>query len=72
MRKNEILDLKWSEVDLAGRITTVREGKCDSERHVPVNSALAATLDAIPRRIDSPYVFCHVDQEKSQAGASTS
>jgi len=59
MRRNEILGLKWSDVDLGGRVITIHEGKWGSSRHVPINSVLAQTLEGVPRHIESPYVFYH-------------
>jgi integrase len=62
LRRSEIFGLKWSDVDLAGRVITVHHGKWGSARHVPINSVLAATLEDIPRRLDSPYIFPHADK----------
>jgi len=65
MRRNEILGLKWSDVDLGGRIITVHEGKWGSSRHVPINAVLARTLEQIPRHIESPFVFYHREKGES-------
>ncbi|MBI4565643.1 MAG: site-specific integrase [Planctomycetes bacterium] len=64
MRLGEILNLKWSDVDLQGRVITIHEAKWGSSRHVPINSVLGETLGKIPRRLGSPYVFYHEGQGK--------
>lgn len=65
MRRNEVLGLKWSDVDLGGRVITIHEGKWGSSRHVPINSVLAKTLEGVPRHIESPFVFYHREQGDS-------
>ncbi len=65
MRRNEILGLKWSDVDIAGRVITIHQGKSGSARHVPINSYLARTLEQIPRHIESPFVFYHREKGES-------
>jgi integrase len=65
MRRNEILGLKWCDVDLSGRVITIHEGKGGSSRHVPINSLLARALERIPRHIESPYLFYHREKGES-------
>jgi len=58
MRRGEILGLKWTDVDLAAGILTVRETKNGKPRLIPINDALASELRGI-RAVgpDSELVF---------------
>jgi integrase len=59
MRKGEILNLRWSQVDL--RIGAVKlsaeDTKTNFARTVYLTGRALQTLKAIPRRLDSEYVF---------------
>ncbi|QQS39999.1 MAG: site-specific integrase [Acidobacteriota bacterium] len=55
MRKGEILDLKWFDVDLKRRVITVRKSKSFQPRAVPMNHTVATLLEEIRR--ESEYVF---------------
>lgn len=60
MRKSEILNLKWEQVDLKhGFILLDNDTKNGERREIPINDALRATLQGIVRRLDSIYVFCN-------------
>jgi len=63
-RKEEILGLKWEDVDMVHSIITLRNTKNGETRMVPINSALLASLEGIVRNISSPYVFCDVDGKR--------
>jgi integrase len=50
--------LERRDLDRMGRIVSVRGTKTlRSRREVPLTTTAAAALDALPARIDSPYVF---------------
>lgn len=57
MRKGEILDLRWEDVDLPARLLVLHRTKNRDRRGVPVSTALVAELRKLPRRLDSPYLF---------------
>jgi integrase len=59
MRKGEILNLKWSNVDLKHGFILLDKTKNGDRRELPINKTLEATfLDtSFVRRIDTPYVF---------------
>ncbi len=58
MRKEEILSLKWDEnIDLKHRFILITNTKNGERREIPMNQMLYETLQGIPRRINSPYVF---------------
>ncbi len=54
MRKGERLGLRWGEVDLAQRITTIpgTKAKGKRDRHIPLNDAAIAVLAELPVNID--------------------
>jgi integrase len=57
-RRSEALQLKWSDVRLEGSpAVTFRETKDGSDRAVPLSSAAARQLRALPRVAGNPYVF---------------
>lgn len=66
MRKTEILQLKWDQVDLAHNVILLKwdETKTDEARQVPINSAVREMLMKQPRFIDSGYVFAHPESHK--------
>jgi integrase len=61
MRRGEILNLKWSDIDLDRGIIVVAHSKNHRTREIPMNSVLEEVLQAIPKFVGpkgpSPYVF---------------
>lgn len=57
MRKSEILNLKWDDVDLKHNLITVRNTKNGEPRRIAINGTLRDTLSSIVRRLDVPFVF---------------
>ena len=57
MRKQEILTLKWDQVDLKHGFILLDRTKNGERREIPINNALKTTLQSIVRRLDVPYVF---------------
>jgi integrase len=57
MRKGEILNLKWDNVDLRHGFILLDVTKNGERREVPLNDTLRITLQGITRRLDVPYVF---------------
>lgn len=57
MRRGEILRLRWSDVDFAGGLLTVRETKNGEARVIPMNRVVRETLSGLPRAGD--HVFCN-------------
>jgi len=55
MRRGEILNLTWDDVDLKQGIIFVRQSKSGERREVPISSALAGVFKALPRTSD--YLF---------------
>ena len=62
MRKGEILNLRWENVDMKRATIQVASGtdghtKNYETRSVPMNRSLREVLEKHPRRIDTPFVF---------------
>ncbi|MEE8076077.1 MAG: site-specific integrase [Candidatus Binatia bacterium] len=64
MRRGEIFNLKWSHVDLKNRIIEVADSKNGDQRFTHINDTLLNTLQLLPHRIDTPYVFPGKDGER--------
>jgi len=61
MRKGEILNLKWVDVDLRNRIISILNSKNNEKREIPVNEDLFQALLRVRKNLESPYVFCKED-----------
>jgi len=59
MRRSEILNLKWGDIDFRTRIITVQKSKNNERRMIPMNDILQAELNSVPRDIRSQFVFCN-------------
>ena len=57
MRKEEVLNLKWKNVDLKNGLILLDITKNGERREIPINVTLHETLSSIVRRIDVDYVF---------------
>ena len=68
MRRGEILNLKWEQVDLRHGFILLDKTKSGKRREVPINQTLRETLHSIPRKIadgtDNPYVFINPNTGK--------
>ncbi len=57
MRKSEILNLKWDNVDLKHGFILLDRTKNGDRREIPINDTLRQILQGLMRRVDIPYVF---------------
>jgi integrase len=57
MRKSEILNLKWSNVDLKNRVITINKTKNNEIKIVPINDILYNTLAKIKKGNGDQFVF---------------
>ncbi|MEN2994231.1 MAG: site-specific integrase [Thermodesulfovibrio sp.] len=66
MRKGEILNLKWSNVDLKNGIILVEKTKNNERREIPMNDSLKALFRRLysQRRLDTEYVFINPQNGK--------
>ncbi len=61
MRRGEILNLKWEDVDIHQRLIYIIHSKSGEKREIPINSLLLELLKRLRRSSRSDYVFCHED-----------
>lgn len=57
MRKSEILNLRWSDVDLRNRKITVINAKNNETRVIPINQTLYQELLTLSEKVKGEYVF---------------
>jgi integrase len=57
MRKGEILNLKWSNVDFKNRVIIVEVTKNGEIRKIPMNHKLTVTLESAKKVSTGEYVF---------------
>lgn len=58
MRKLEILNLKWANVDFDLKLISIIETKNNEIRYLPMNETLTEALESVKKYAYSPYVFC--------------
>ena len=61
MRKGEILNLKWNDIDFQNHLIYVLQTKNREVRKIPVNDTVFRTLLRARKNPKSPYVFCKKD-----------
>jgi excisionase family DNA binding protein len=57
MRKNEILTLKWGDIDLKQRAILLTKTKSGKRRTIPINGTLLEILEELKAESESEYVF---------------
>lgn len=63
LRKSEILNLKWRDLDFKHDIIFVMQSKSGERREIPMNTLVKRTLVAVRKHPESPYVFCNAKGE---------
>jgi len=58
MRKGEILNLKWHDIDFRRDIIYLHNTKNGEKREIPMNSEVRTTLIKVRKHPQSPYIFC--------------
>jgi len=58
MRKGEILNLKWRDIDFRKRIVYITNSKV-GYREIPLNDLLYKVLLRVSKNKEIPYIFCH-------------
>ena len=61
MRRGEILNLKWENVDTNQRLIYIMGSKSGEKREIPINNLLLELLKRLRRSSKSDYVFSHKD-----------
>jgi integrase len=57
MRRGEILNLRWSDVDMKTHTIYLGKTKNGESRHIPISNRLISVLSGLPRRLGSDHVF---------------
>ncbi len=57
MRKSEILNLGWSDIDFSRRLIMIDDSKSGSPRQIPINDLLMKTLLTLRSHSSSHYIF---------------
>ena len=65
-RKEEILSLKWENVDLKHSFIHMVKTKNGERRQIPINDTLREMLKGLTRRLDVPWVFFEVVQKQDK------
>ncbi len=61
MRKSEILNLKWNQLDLKHGFILLCNTKNGERREIPINATLEKMFNEMPHSIESVYVFTNKD-----------
>lgn len=64
MRKGEILNLKWQDIDMQNRMIIIKRTKNNEMRMIPINNILHNALNSNDLRSNSQYVFANKNGEK--------
>lgn len=63
MRKGEILNLKWHDIDFRRDLIYLYQTKNGERREIRINNEVKSTLLKVKKRPDSQYVFCNKNGE---------
>lgn len=58
MRKSEILNLKWNDIDFKRGIIYLLRTKNNEKREIPMNDAVITVLIKVKKNPESQYIFC--------------
>lgn len=61
MRRGEIFNLKWRDIDFQNGIIYLFDTKNGDKREIPMNSLVEKALIGVRKHSESPYVFCKKD-----------
>lgn len=64
MRKSEILNLQWDNVDLTHNFIHIEDSKNGERRDIPINDTLKKMLQNLPRRLDGKHLFYDLKTQK--------
>lgn len=57
MRKQELLNARWEDIDFSSGLWRLPKTKSGRVHHIPLSTRAVATLKALPREKDNPYVI---------------
>jgi integrase len=65
-RKDEILSLKWENVDMKHGFINMVLTKNGERRQIPINDTLREAMNGLTRRLDVPWVFYEVVKKQGK------
>lgn len=71
MRKSEILNLTWQQIDLKHGYILLDKTKNNDRREIPISKELKKLLFSIPRNPEIPYVFYNPETKKPYTDVKT-
>lgn len=63
MRRGEILNLRWADIDLDNRLIWLAETKSGRAEYAPMNDEVVKALKGIKRDVSNPFVFMRGEKE---------
>jgi integrase len=69
MRRGEILNLKWGDVDFHNPIMTIQHSKSGKKRMIPMNETLFQTLKRLPSRFNRKAVVFPTNRKGDKGGS---
>lgn len=57
MRKGELTNIKWTDIDFEKGLITVPNTKNNQPRYIPMNSIVRDTINNVTKNLNSPYLF---------------
>jgi integrase len=64
MRRGELFNLKWADVDFAIKVIYLRETKSGESREIPMNEEVYKILKGMAKNPKSEHVFCHENGQR--------
>ncbi len=64
MRRGEIFNLQWQDIDFKRNIITLLDTKNGKPRKVPMNQLVVTALKEIAKNTNSTYIFCYEDGQR--------
>ncbi len=61
MRRGEVLNLKWEDIDFKTGVIFVRDSKSYESRVIPMSESLKGALMELRKHSDNEYLFCNGD-----------
>lgn len=61
MRRGEVLNLRWEDIDLKNGVIFVRDSKSYESRAIPMSESLIESLKELKKTSTNEYLFCNMD-----------
>ncbi len=61
LRRGELLSLKWEHIDFKNKQLRIERSKNGDRRDIPMTDRVFTNFKAIPKRVDTPFIFANPD-----------